>query len=381
MYTDKIEVEGFEHGYERRAEDPRLETHGNATFTHSTGKILSSPRLRLRSICQWMSFTMRRNNDIGQSQGVFWQNARDTRKRNWNLENLQVEDLLGRGSFGEVFQVKAKDDGSEAAIKRIKKNVLNTEKDLSRVKAEFSCWRAMSGHPNVISLFAFVETDTYWCFIMERGNFGSLSQVLRSSDVMLGSQDVRKIAAQLAHAISTLHHAGYLHRDISCSNVLLTENLDCRLIDFGLSVKGTTATSRSGSLAYMAPEVLNRRPAGCAADWWSWGIVVYTMIVGKSPLALFAIREQIDLENISKESRYELAKKTPVVLSTRTSPEERALLVDVLRPDPESRLGMRDGMNFDLLKAHPYFHGVDWTQLDAAKRKILRRIEIRAKRT
>ena len=79
-----------------------------------------------------------------------------------------------------VFKVKARDNGFSAAIKCIRKNVVNTERELSRVKSEFSCWRAMSEHPHVISLFAFLETDRHWCFVMEREDFGSLSQILRN---------------------------------------------------------------------------------------------------------------------------------------------------------------------------------------------------------
>ena len=64
-----------------------------------------------------------------------------------------------------------------------------------------------------------------------------------------------RVAAQLAHAIHTMHRLGFLHRDISCSNVLLDASNHCRLIDFGVSVVGLTGANRAGSLAYMAPEV------------------------------------------------------------------------------------------------------------------------------
>lgn len=75
-------------------------------------------------------------------------------------------------SFGQ-------DNATAAAIKCIKKTLLDSQRDLLRVKSEFSCWRAMSGHPNVIQLLAFLETESHWCFVMEYADLGSLSQILR----------------------------------------------------------------------------------------------------------------------------------------------------------------------------------------------------------
>lgn len=82
-----------------------------------------------------------------------------------------------------IYELKysKQDNATVAAIKCIKKNVLDGERELLRVKSEFSCWRALSGHPNVIRLIAFLETESHWCFVMEYIDLGSLSQVLRSN--------------------------------------------------------------------------------------------------------------------------------------------------------------------------------------------------------
>lgn len=121
-------------------------------------------------------------------------------------------------------------------------------------------------------------------------------------------EQLQTLGAQLCHAIFCLHRMGFLHRDISCSNVLLVASSRCshvnaKLIDFGLSCSGLSSSSRCGSIAYMSPEVLEKCSYGPDADWWSLGIVFYALIVGKTPLAIHAKENEFNVSKLKRSSR------------------------------------------------------------------------------
>ncbi|EEC09531.1 serine/threonine protein kinase, putative [Ixodes scapularis] len=172
-----------------------------------------------------------------------------------------------------------------------------------RVEAERVAWQAVSHHPFVATLKAYYETTRAWCFVMEYVSRGTLSQIIRRSGPLTETK-AKLVSAQLAHALNFVHGAGYLHRDISSSNVLLDDRGNARLIDFGLCQLGLEAKNRCGSLAYMAPEVLRREHYGIGADWWSFGIVLYTMLIGKTPLSQYAAEQNINIQMTRRELRY-----------------------------------------------------------------------------
>ncbi|XP_022703719.1 protein kinase C zeta type-like isoform X5 [Varroa jacobsoni] len=306
---------------------------GDTSTSSDVPRLNLKPRNLFLVIFNRMSSALHRHNELGVKQKTFWRNRRcqplyeEHAEENWQLSNLKIGDPLGQGSFGTVFQIKTRDNATVAAIKCIKKNVLDGERELLRVK-----------------------------------------------NIQLTRSQIRRIAAQLCHAVSTVHAAGYIHRDISCSNVMLTSRLDARLIDFGLSTKGHVGQNRCGSLAYMAPEVLRKRPGGCGSDWWSVGIVLFAMLMGKTPLAIHAYKKKIDLAVVSRDIRFALARATPIRISRRLKPEEKSLLIDILREDPNERLGARNNMDFDEIKRHEFFKNFDWKPLDCARATIVARL-------
>ncbi|OQR71121.1 tyrosine-protein kinase SYK-like [Tropilaelaps mercedesae] len=297
---------------------------------------------------------------------------------------IQVGEAIGQGSFGTVFKISI---GREAAaLKCVQKSATSQEqqRELTKVKCEFSVWRAVSEHPHVVSLIGFLQTDRNWCFVMEYASLGSLSHYLKDTGGPLEVEQSRRLAGQLAHAIHCVHEMGFLHRDISCSNILLVRSatqpkvLDAKLTDFGLSIRGQTSSSRCGSLAYMSPEVLERSPYATDADWWSYGIVVYCMFVGRTPLSVYAKKKHIELSSLSREMRYELAKNVTIHITRQLSSEQRAFLIDILRDNPVERLGvwrfsLADGRASDTLepfRRHKFLAGFDWSALDAIEVKL-----------
>lgn len=296
-------------------------------------------------------------------EGTFWINPGET--VDWHLSFLQQLHVLGRGSFGVVYLVRHRVTRELAALKCIEKHHNELAKEARRVEAERSAWQAVSHHPFVATLKAYFETTKAWCFVMEYVSRGTLSQIIRRSGP-LPENRAKVVAAQLAHALNFVHEAGYLHRDISSSNVLLDERGNARLIDFGLCQLSLEARNRCGSLAYMAPEVLRREHYGVAADWWSYGIVLYTMLIGKTPLSQYAAEQNLNIQGTRRELRYSMALAAPLRFPRSLTDDAYNILQEILREDPSMRLGCRyggspgNGGGFQELMEHRFFANIDW---------------------
>lgn len=289
-----------------------------------------------------------------------WVNPDET--CDWRLSSLTQLHILGKGSFGVVYLVRHRATKELAALKFIEKHHREQAKEARRVEAERVAWQAVSHHPFVATLKSYYETTRAWCFVMEYVSRGTLSQIIRRSG-HLSESKAKLVSAQLAHALNFVHGAGYLHRDISSSNVLLDERGNARLIDFGLCQLGLEAKNRCGSLAYMAPEVLRREHYGVGADWWSFGIVLYTMLIGKTPLSQYAAEQGINIQMTRRELRYSMALAAPLRFPRTLTDEAYNMLQDILREDPSMRLGCRTGGGFTEMMQHPFYSTVDWRAL------------------
>ncbi|XP_077524325.1 uncharacterized protein LOC144135548 isoform X2 [Amblyomma americanum] len=303
---------------------------------------------------------------------TFWVNPDEA--SDWRLSSLQQLQVLGKGSFGVVYLVRHKATKELAALKCIEKHHREQAKEARRVEAERMAWQAVSHHPFVATLKAYYETTKAWCFVMEYVPRGTLSQIIRRSGPLPESK-AKLVSAQLAHALNFVHTAGYLHRDISSSNVLLDERGNARLIDFGLCQLGLEARNRCGSLAYMAPEVLRREHYGVGADWWSFGIVLYTMLIGKTPLSQYAAEQNINIQTTRRELRYSMALAAPLRFPRSLTDEAYNILQEILREDPSMRLGCRTSggpgnSGFQEMMQHKFFSTVDWRAMIGDVRQV-----------
>ena len=201
------------------------------------------------------------------------------------LEVPGLEDVeeIGRGGFGVVYRARQRALNRMVAVK-----VLGTgldEADRERVAREAWAMGTLSGHPNIVNVFDVGVTPSGAQYItMSYLGHGSLAAQLALEGPLAWSEAVR-IAVKLAGAVEMAHLAGTLHRDIKPENVLMSDYGEPQLADFGIArVQGRfeKATGQfTASVVHAAPEVLDGRGADVAADVYSLGSTLFTMLAGR----------------------------------------------------------------------------------------------------
>ncbi|ETV97401.1 AGC protein kinase, variant 2 [Aphanomyces invadans] len=207
------------------------------------------------------------------------------------IEDFEMLNVLGRGSFGAVMMVRYKQDGRIFAIKILKKSAMDST-DMQNAMEERQILQRLK-HPYVSSLVFAFQTSERLYLGMKFYAAGDLFYHLNQKGGGLPLADARLYAAELVLAISYLHSLNILYRDLKPSNIMIDEEGHIGIVDFGLSKQHIQGSSHgvktlSGTAEYVAPEALvqtadGTRDYGKAYDWWSFGIVLYEMIVGVSP--------------------------------------------------------------------------------------------------
>ncbi|KAK0570741.1 hypothetical protein LWI29_005719 [Acer saccharum] len=195
--------------------------------------------------------------------------------------------LLGKGTFAKVYYGKHVVSGESVAIKVLSKDQVKKEGMMEQIKREISVMRLVR-HPNVVEIKEVMATKTKIFFVMEHVRGGELfAKVARGK---LKEDVARKYFQQLISAVDFCHSRGVSHRDLKPENLLLDENGDLKVSDFGLSalpeqnLKDGLLHTQCGTPAYVAPEVLRKKGYdGSKADIWSCGVILYVLLAGFLP--------------------------------------------------------------------------------------------------
>jgi len=243
------------------------------------------------------------------------------------IGNYTFSKTLGQGNFAQVKLAKHKLTGLEAAIKIIDKTQLD-EKKLAKLHREVRIMKLLH-HPNTVKLYEVIETKHTLFLVLEYINGGELYDYLVAHGRMK-EKDARAKFRQILNAVSYCHRKHVIHRDLKAENLLLDENFDIKVADFGFSnwfeFEGQLDTF-CGSPPYAAPELFQgRKYVGPEVDVWSLGVILYVLCTGCLP---FDGKDLKEMREVVCRGRY----KIPFYLS---DPCEKLLRKFLVR-DPTKR--------------------------------------------
>ncbi|KAF7412595.1 hypothetical protein HZH66_001491 [Vespula vulgaris] len=201
-----------------------------------------------------------------------------------------IGNVIGVGSYATVKVAKSERHNSQVAIKIISKFQAPGDYLKKFLPREIEVVKGLK-HPNLIRFLQAIETTHRVYIIMEYAQNGSLLDIIRH-DTYIDEGRSRRWFRQLLEAVDYCHEKGVVHRDIKCENLLMDNNLNIKLSDFGFArghmkpKNGTSPLSETfcGSYAYASPEILKGIPyRPQLSDIWSMGVVLFAMVYGRLP--------------------------------------------------------------------------------------------------
>ncbi|OWM81642.1 CBL-interacting serine/threonine-protein kinase 14 [Punica granatum] len=203
------------------------------------------------------------------------------------MGKYEVGRLLGRGAFAKVYHARDVRTGQSVAIKAVSKQKVMKGGFAAHVKREVSIMRRLR-HPHTLRLFEVLATRTKIYFVMELAKGGEL--FARVAKGRFSENLCRRYFHQLISAVGYCHSRGVFHRDLKPENLLLDDNLDLKVSDFGLSAVRNQIRpdgmlhTLCGTPAYVAPEILAKKGYdGARVDIWSCGVILFVLSAGYLP--------------------------------------------------------------------------------------------------
>jgi len=193
--------------------------------------------------------------------------------------------VVAKGRFGRV--VKGEIGEKEVAVKVISKRKVLQENLLDQVAQEVKIQSVIGHHSFILELVSCWQTEKS-LFIATIYTTGGTLHKMWQSRTKFPLPSVQMAVAQLGLAVSFLHQAGVIYRDLKMDNVLLDAGGNLLLADFGLAKwlgRGQRTSTICGTLAFMAPEVLGGSEYNHACDWYSLGVVAYCLVRMSYPVS------------------------------------------------------------------------------------------------
>uniref|UniRef100_A0ACD5WM63 Uncharacterized protein n=1 Tax=Avena sativa TaxID=4498 RepID=A0ACD5WM63_AVESA len=254
-------------------------------------------------------------------------------KGNVLMQKYEMGKMLGQGTFAKVYHARNIETSQSVAIKVTDKEKVLKGGLTDQIKREISVMKLVK-HPNIVQMYEVMATKSKIYFVLEHVKGGELFNKVQRG--RLKEDAARKYFQQLICAVDFCHSRGVYHRDLKPENLLLDEDSNLKISDFGLSTiseckrnDGLLHTS-CGTPAYVAPEVINRKGYdGAKADIWSCGVILFVLLAGYLPF-----------QDKNLMTMYKKIGKAEFKCPSWFSTDIRRLLLRILDPNPSTRVSI-----------------------------------------
>ncbi|EKF27506.1 protein kinase, putative [Trypanosoma cruzi marinkellei] len=212
--------------------------------------------------------------------------SQDSEGRGLMHVSLAHKALIGKGSFGVVFQAMDRDTNHIIAVKEISFSAGSESKVLKAVRKELALLKLLD-HPHIVKCLGEECEESCLRIYMEYVSGGSISSVLRTFGPFQEKQ-ASIYTRQMLEGLEYLHSKNIMHRDLKGDNLLVDPNGTLKISDFGTAkdlLDPNASTALAGTAYFMAPEVILSLGVGLPSDVWSVGCCVIEMLTGSPPFS------------------------------------------------------------------------------------------------
>lgn len=276
-----------------------------------------------------------------------------TQPQSINAGEFTTLRVLGTGGYGVVYKVQHNHSKQVFALKVINKTFAPaSDFRLSQTLAEREVITHLD-HQHLLPLYAAFQDENDLYLLMPEMPAGDLSEFLQNVGLM--SEGMCSFyAAELILAFEYLHGKGIIFRDLKPSNILMDSTGHIVLSDYGLCVNKMAGMSDlAGTVGYMAPEALQNKQPAPSFDVWTFGCTLYKLMTGHRP---FRSARSVVCDTLKFKGKR----------AQNLSDITKDLLCRLLNKDPSNRLGCGEG-GWDEIKRHPFFEGIEWTEISNMK--------------
>ena len=281
----------------------------------------------------------------------------------------QIIEELGKGGMGKVYKALDADLKEKVAIKLIKPEVAADKNTIERFRNEMKFARKIR-HKNVCQMYDLNKEEGIHYITMEYVHGEDLKRLIRKIGQMSAGQ-VISIAVQVCEGMAEAHRLGVVHRDLKPQNIMVDEEGNARIMDFGIarSVKGKGITGAGvmiGTPEYMSPEQVEGKEIDQRSDIYSLGVILYEMVTGQVPF------EGDTPFTIGMKHKGEIP-QNPKELNTQISDDLSNLILKCMEKDKEQRYQSAGEVRSELTSIEK---GIPTTEREIPKRKPLTSKEI-----
>jgi WD40 repeat protein/DNA-binding SARP family transcriptional activator len=203
------------------------------------------------------------------------------------LRGYRLLERVGTGSFGAVWRAIQPKVGRDVAVKAIHPHLANDPDFIRRFETEAQIIARLE-HPHIVPLYDYWREPGGAYLVMRFLRGGSLADAIREGP--MDAERAARLIEQVSDALAAAHRQGIVHRDVKPSNILLDNEGNAYLADFGIakdlsSPEMTEPRGVKGSLLYLAPEQVRGEPVTPRTDLYALGLILYEMLAGRHPLA------------------------------------------------------------------------------------------------